>query len=283
MGEFRTIGPQKYPARKQGWVMRKSDIRAVFFLVFLSQCTSSPLNRRQLALYSENEMASQGDRIYTAIKESTPISANSQKINYVRCITENLILGLDESAKLRYSWEVTTFEDPQVNAFALPGGKIGVYEGLLEVADNQHQLAAVIAHEIGHVLARHGNERASQSAMLSVGVLAAQILGVPEGTAAAIDASTQIGVLLPFSRIQESEADEIGLRLMSATGFDPLESLTLWEKMADNQSRRTPELLATHPSPQSRIETLQTLMGPAEQTWIDARKSGINPDCLIMN
>jgi predicted Zn-dependent protease len=258
-------------------------VGALFLLIYLTQCISSPLNRSQVALYSEEEMAFQGNNIYSAIKESTPVSRNSEIVNYVECIAENLIRGLGESTQLKYNWEVTTFEDPQVNAFALPGGKIGVYEGLLEITSNQHQLAAVIAHEIGHVLARHGNERASQAAIRNVGVLAAQVLRVSESTVAAIDTSAQIGLLLPFSRIQETEADKIGLQLMAETGFDPLESLNLWENMADNQARSAAELLSTHPSPQSRIETLQTMMSPAEQTWVDARKSGINPDCIVIN
>ena len=243
--------------------MRVSDIVLISLLIFLSQCTSSPLNRKQVTLYSEGEMASQGDSVYRAIKESTPMSA--------------------KTAKREFIWEITTFKDPQINAFALPGGKIGVYEGLLGVADNQHQLAAVIAHEIGHVLAQHGNERASQAAIRNLGVIAAQALGVSESTVKAIDTSAQIGLLLPFSRIQESEADQIGLQLMAETGFDPLESVVLWQKMAENNSRRAPEILSTHPSPRSRIETLQTLMSSAEQTWVDSRKSGKNPDCIFVN
>jgi predicted Zn-dependent protease len=263
--------------------MRVSDIVLISLSIFLSQCTSSPLNRKQMTLYSEGEMASQGDSVYRAIKESTPMSAKSETVDYVNCVAENLILGLDDTAKRKFIWEITTFKDPQINAFALPGGKIGVYEGLLGVADNQHQLAAVIAHEIGHVLAQHGNERASQAAIRNLGVIAAQALGVSESTVKAIDTSAQIGLLLPFSRIQESEADQIGLQLMAETGFDPLESVVLWQKMAENKSRRAPEILSTHPSPRSRIETLQTLMSSAEQTWVDSRKSGKNPDCIFVN
>jgi predicted Zn-dependent protease len=263
--------------------MRVSDIVLISLSIFLSQCTSSPLNRKQVTLYSEGEMASRGDSVYRAIKESTAVSAKSETVDYVNCVAENLILGLDDTAKLKFIWEITTFKEPQINAFALPGGKIGVYEGLLGVADNQHQLAAVLAHEIGHVLAQHGNERASQAAIRNLGVLAAQALGVSEMTVKAIDKSAQIGLLLPFSRIQESEADKIGLQLMAKTGFDPLESLVFWQKMAENESRGAPELLSTHPSPQSRIATLQTLMSSAEQTWVDSRKNGKNPDCIFVN
>ena len=261
--------------------MKNKHIGTLFIFIFINQCTVSPLNRSQVALYSDEKMAVQGNEIYNEIKKSTPISANSEKVKYVECITGLLLRGLDDPQRFRHEWEVSVFEDSQANAFALSGGKIGVYVGLLEIADNQHQLAAVIAHEIGHVLARHGNERLTQTTMRNVGLLAAQVLGVSDSTIAAIDASTQLGLILPFSRTQESEADNIGLRLMAETGFDPIESVVLWENMANNRSENPPELLSTHPSPESRIKTLRTLMASAEKSWVSARQSGKNPDCAI--
>jgi predicted Zn-dependent protease len=180
----------------------------------------------------------------------------------------------------RYVWEVTLFADSQVNAFALPGGKIGVYEGLLDVAINQHQLAAVMAHEVGHVLASHSNERASQATLRNVGFGVAQLLGVSDSTLQAWDLGTQLGLFLPFNRSQESEADVIGLTLMARGGFEPEESITLWENMAASAGARSPELLSTHPSPNTRISDLRAGMQGAEIELDAAQAQGRYPDCI---
>ena len=151
-------------------------------------------------------------------------------------------------------WEVTVFDDEQANAFALPGGKIGVYNGLLNVAYNQHQLAAVMAHEVGHVMANHSNERASQSALRNVGLAAARVFGASDTTIEAIDYGAQLGLFLPFNRTQESEADSIGIMLMAQAGFDPTQSIALWENMSADGGPRPPEFPSTHPSPDSRMQ-----------------------------
>ena len=136
-------------------------------LILLISCASSPLERRQVVLYSDAEMRRQGEQAYRQIQQETPISSSARDTDYVQCVADHISIV----------WEVTVFDQDQANAFALPGGKIGVYNGLFDTAVNQDQLAAVIAHEVGHVLADHSNERASQSAIRNVGVAAAQILG----------------------------------------------------------------------------------------------------------
>ena len=180
-------------------------------------------------------------------------------------------------------WEVVVFDDEQVNAFALPGGKIGVYTGLLNVAENQHQLAAVIGHEVGHVIAEHGNERMSQSTLINVGSQAVgQILAaneVPQSgpIMAAIGLGVQVGVQLPFSRTHESEADVIGLQLMAKSGFDPRQSVNLWQNMdAASGGNRPMELLSTHPAPQTRIDNLQANMPAA---YADYQATAYRPNC----
>lgn len=259
--------------------MRKLSLLSLVVLMLLAACASSPLNRRQVVLYSAEDMARQGETSYRQMQQEQPISANNQETNYVQCVTNYVVAALKPVERGNYIWEVTVFDDEQANAFALPGGKIGVYNGLLNVAFNQHQLATVIAHEVGHVLADHSNERASQSAIRNVSLAAAQILGVDSSTINAIDTGAQYGLFLPFNRTQESEADQIGVILMSNAGFDPEQSVELWVNMAADGGPRQPELVSTHPSPDSRIADLRSLMGPANALRAAANAKGLNPDC----
>jgi len=250
------------------------------FLSLLISCTSSPLNRRQVVIFSEAEMVQQGEHLYRRIQQEEEISTDSRNTLYVRCVADHIIAALDESQRTNYLWEITVFNSEQENAFALPGGKISVYSGLLGVAQNQHQLAAVMAHEVGHVLANHSNERASQSTIRNIGVAAAQTLGISNSALEALDLGAQLGLFLPFNRIQESEADSLGVILMANTGFDPMESITLWQNMNAASGSRSPELLSTHPSPRSRMAELRSLMSAALQLRQTAISKGLNPNCL---
>jgi predicted Zn-dependent protease len=250
------------------------------FLSVLISCTSSPLNRRQVVIFSEAEMVQQGEHLYRRIQQEEEISTDSRNAQYVRCVADHIIAALDESQRTNYLWEITVFNSEQANAFALPGGKIGVYSGLLGVAQNQHQLAAVMAHEVGHVLANHSNERASQSTIRNIGVAAAQTLGISNSALEALDLGAQLGLFLPFNRIQESEADSLGVILMANAGFDPMESITLWQNMNAASGSRSPELLSTHPSPRSRMAELRSLMSAALQLRQTAISKGLNPNCL---
>lgn len=247
--------------------------------IILISCASSPLERRQVVLYSDAEMARQGEQAYRQIQQETPITTSSRDTNYVQCVANHVIAALDENDRDSAVWEVTVFDQDQANAFALPGGKIGVYNGLFDTAVNQDQLAAVIAHEVGHVLADHSNERASQSTIRNVGVAAAQIFGASDTALQVINSATQYGIFLPFNRTQESEADSIGVLLMARAGFEPASSITLWENMSVGAGPRPPELLSTHPSPRSRIEDLESRLPEATVLLQAARASGLNPDC----
>ena len=249
-------------------------------LTLLTACASSPLERRQVVLYSEAEMATRGAAAYSQLREETAASEDDRATRYVQCVADHVVEALPEAQRKSFNWEVTLFASEQVNAFALPGGKIGVYEGLLDVAINQHQLAAVMAHEVGHVLANHSNERASQSALRNVGFGVAQILGASDTTLRALDVGTQLGLFLPFNRTQESEADLIGLTLMARAGFEPDESISLWENMAANSGERTPALLSTHPSPSARMDELRARMPAAELELDAAQARGAHPDCI---
>ncbi len=220
-------------------------------------------------LFSNTQLVATGEQAFTAMKTEYKVSQTQDVNRYVTCVAESVIRQLDN----RYSateWEIVVFDDEQANAFALPGGKIGVYTGMLGVARNQHQVAAVIAHEVGHVIAAHGNERMSQSALIGLGQQAvAQILTANEVAStptimAALGVGVQLGVTLPYSRTHETEADLIGLDLMAKAGFDPRQSVVLWQNMkAANSGQIPPEFMSTHPAPDARIRMLSDNMPPA--------------------
>ena len=173
-------------------------------------------------------------------------------------------------------WEFKLLDAPdQVNAFALPGGKVAVYSGLLKVADTEAQLAAILGHEIAHATSHHGNERMSQNVLATVGMEAINLaLGSWTETSAetrgtimaALGAGTEVTVLLPFSREHESEADEIGTLFMIKAGYDPQAAVELWKKMAQlGGGQRQPEILSTHPDPMKRAERLQRIIPELKQ------------------
>ena len=173
---------------------------AVLLVAFSAACATSPTNRRQVVLYSEAEMVRQGEGAYRQMQSELPVSSDPREITYVQCVANHVIEALGPTQQAAYRWEVTVFDSPQPNAFALPVGKIGIYTGLFDVAYNQDQLAAVMAHEVGHVLAKHGNERASRSALRRAGIAAARVFGASNNTVQSIDFGTQLGLQLPFGR-----------------------------------------------------------------------------------
>ncbi len=248
----------------------------------LAACATSPTGRNQVLLFSDQQLSQMGDQAFAGMKEELQVSRKPVQNRYVECVADSLT-ALVPNTVYSGQWEVVVFDDEQVNAFALPGGKIGVYTGLLNVAENQHQLAAVIGHEIGHVIAEHGNERMSQSTLINMGsqavgqILAANEVSQTAPIMAAIGLGLQVGVQLPFSRTHESEADLIGLTLMAQAGFDPRQSVNLWQNMdAASNGQRPPELLSTHPAPDTRIDNLQANMPAA---LADYNNTSVRPDC----
>ncbi len=254
--------------------------------VALVACSTSPTGRSQLAFFPQGELNRMGLAAYEQMKEQTPATDSDAKRAYVQCITDALIAELDSRDQRRHDWEVTVFEDDAVNAFALPGGKMGVYTGLLDVADNQHQVATVMGHEIGHVLADHGNERMSTAFATSAGLQVVQIIGDDGSPQRAqilglLGLGAQVGIMLPFSRTHEREADVIGLDLMARAGFDPQESVRLWQNMADASGGQPPEFLSTHPAHGTRIRNLQDHMPDAMEKYEAARQAGKRPQCSL--
>ena len=205
-----------------------------------------------------------GLQAYQQIKQEEKISSNAELNQRVQTVGRRIAAV---SGHPEWDWQFTLFENPEPNAFALPGGKVGVYTGLFKVAQNDAQLAAVMGHEVGHAIARHGAERMSHGILAQLGGVA---VGAATGSQAIVDVYSQaatLGVILPYSRGQESEADEIGLMLMAEAGYDPREAVTLWQNFAALGGERPPEFLSTHPSEGTRIERLQALMPKALEIY----------------
>lgn len=251
---------------------------ALGLLGMLAACVTSPTGRSQLVLMPEAQLAQLGFQAFEQIKQKERIETDPAINAYVRCVVDAL------TRPLGGQWEAVAFKSDQVNAFALPGGKIGVYTGLLKAARNQHQLAAVLGHEIGHVLARHSNERVSQEFAVGQALGLIQAIAAPQSPTgqwlmAALGLGAQFGVLMPFSRIQEAEADVIGLELMARAGFDPHEAIELWHNMDRIGRPSPPEWLSTHPSHASRIQAIERQLPRAMPLYEAARSQGRVPKC----
>lgn len=247
----------------------------------LSSCATSPTGRNQLILVSDSAMDQMGAASFAQMKKKSPPTSNTTLNRYVKCISEPLLRAAGENPS---QWEVQVFADKSPNAFALPGRKIGVHLGMIQLAQNSDQLAAVIGHEIGHVQAKHGAERVSMGQLSqTVQQVAAQGLnGTAYGGAAmaAIGLGAKFGVLLPYSRQHETEADYIGLKYMAKAGFNPQQAVELWKQMSRASGGQSPpEFMSTHPSNQSRISDLNAKMSDAMKVYQTTKSSGVSARC----
>jgi len=248
-------------------------------LALLIGCETNPYTgRSQFLMTSVSDEMQMGAQAYGQVKSDPKMkqSQDPREIEPVKRVAAHIIEAAKRSkyAEMaqQFQWEVTVFKDDKTaNAFALPGGKIAVYTGIFPMARTEAGLAAVMGHEVVHALARHGAERMSQGQAASIGV---QVLGTAAGvgtgnaalgqaTMAALGAGAQVGVLLPFSRKHESEADYIGILLAADAGYDPRESVALWERMEGSGGGAPVEFMSTHPSHETRIEQLKKWMPEA--------------------
>ena len=256
---------------------------ATALTILLSACETTPTGRRQLQLFPSDQLSQMGETAYAQMKKEKPVLSNTQPVSrYIECVTDAVTAAVGAPHGGGH-WKVTVFSSEQVNAFALPGGNIGVYTGLLKAASTPAQLAAVIGHEVAHVQAEHPNARLSTQYATDAGLSLIQILA--QGTRfegqqvmALLGVGGQVGVMLPFSRSQESEADILGLRYMAKAGFDPQASVELWQNMARVSGSGGPGFLSTHPSSENRIDTLQQNMPQALALYQQA--SGRRPNCV---
>jgi predicted Zn-dependent protease len=249
--------------------MKRLVLALLFPGLLLAGCETAPITgRSQLIVVPEAQVAQMGLQTFQEILKKEDVS-NDPKLNaLVQKVGSRVAQAVDPGIK----WDFVTFnDDKQVNAFALPGGKVGVYSGLFKVVSSEAELAAVIGHEIAHVAARHGAERLSQGIVAQAGLAATSIAlsnrepQTVQLVTAALGAGATIGVLLPYSRLQESEADKLGMIYMAKAGYDPRAAKDLWLKMAKaaQGQARPPELLSTHPANETRIAQIEKWMPEA--------------------
>ena len=266
----------------------KPLLTSAIVAILLAACatTTSPTGRKQvIGGVSQEQLDQLGAQAFAETKAKQKLSTDSRQNGYVQCVVNALVAQLPSQYR-NVRWETALFVQDEPNAFALPGGKVGVNSGIFSVAKNQDQLAAVIGHEIGHVISRHHEERLTrqQNTSLGLGILGA-LAGAAYGDTAA-SAVNQFGgigaqglILLPGSREQESEADVVGQRLMAQAGFDPSQAAALWQNMMAVSGARTPQWLSTHPDPANRIRGLQADVSSLNVVYEQAKRDGRTPKC----
>lgn len=251
------------------------------------QCATVPLTgRKQFSIIPADQILALGMDSYNQILKENKLSSNAQYVNSVKTVgrkisgaVERYFASKNQSEILKgYAWEYNVLQSKEINAFCLPGGKIAFYDGIMPVCIDDNGVAVVMSHEVSHAIANHGSERMSEQMAVQLGGIAldAALQQKPDATRqiamAAFGAGTTVGVLLPFSRTQESEADELGLYFMAMAGYDPSKSIEFWQRMMDLSKGAPPEFLSTHPSDQTRINDLKRHMGKAMQYYEKSRK-----------
>jgi metalloendopeptidase OMA1, mitochondrial len=272
-------------------------LQPLILIVLLLQstgCTTNPYTKRwQFVAIPRSYENSMGAQAYAQVMNNpkTPISTNPREIEPVMRVAERIIAVAKQSKYAEtantFKWDVSVIKDDKtMNAFALPGGKIAVYTGIFPVAYNDAGLAAIMGHEVVHALARHGGERmsqgfATQAALIGAAIgLGTQGIGGYSGQAImqALGLGAQVGVLLPFSRKHESEADYIGLLFAAQAGYDPQEAVRVWERMqAVGGGGQPPEFMSTHPGHGTRIKQLQKWMPEAMALYQQVPPAPVSP------
>lgn len=262
-------------------MFQKNAYRCLVLLpaIVLAACSTVPLTgRQQLDLVPSGQiMAMSAEQYKDVMDEHTVVTGTSEARmvaeigDRIRKAVEQYLASQEQSDLLEgYAWEFNLIEDDTANAWAMPGGKVAVHTGMLPVAKDETGLATVMGHEVAHAVARHGNERMSQGLLTQLGgmALGAALSQNPSQTnqlfMAAYGLGTQVGVLLPYGRLQESEADRLGLIFMALAGYDPRRALDFWQRMADqSKGGAPPEFLSTHPAHGTRVERIQEALPEA--------------------
>lgn len=249
-----------------------------FFVLMLTSCASQPTSQQ------DAQMKADAARAFNQMRANMPLVTDRKTIDFVACVAEAVVAQLEPPYN-DIEWELAIFEAEAVNAFAMPGGKIGVFSGILTVTENQHQLATVIGHEIAHVTARHSASRAMSSELTNLGINALAVIlgggytGASYTAQQALAYGATFGITLPHSRADESEADVIGLGYMSRAGFDPRESVPLWQRMGGSSEKAPAEFMSTHPANETRIENLVSEWQKTLPLYNEAQANGFVPDC----
>lgn len=257
---------------------RMKKMWIISLMAMLSGCVTAPITgRSQLILVGDSQMTAMGSQAFQQVLSQEKMVQDSAVQQRVQTVGRRIASAAEEHlASLgqpgAFQWEFVAFDnDEVVNAWCLPGGKVAVYSGLLELTRTDDELAVVISHEIAHAVARHGNERMSQGLLVELGGVAldAALAQRPDQTRSLFmrvyGVSANLGLLLPYSRQQEYEADRIGLILMARAGYDQAAAVTFWEKLSAEGGPRVPEFLSTHPAPEHRIAAIRALIAEANQ------------------
>ena len=241
-------------------------------LLMLSGCSSVPLTgRKQILLVSDQDILSSSLTQYSDYIKGAKKSSSSKKSALVSRVGQRIAKATEdylrnnglESELKNFAWEFNLVQDNQLNAFCMPGGKIVVYEGLLNIVSSEDELAVVVGHEVAHAVAKHSNERMSQQIMAQYGMsivnaaVSKRSAAVRQMAGTVFGLGAQYGVMLPFSRKHESEADLMGLVLMTMAGYNPDVAVGFWQKMSAGSQGKVPEIMSTHPSDQRRIADIQ--------------------------
>jgi len=257
--------------------------KAIFSLIVISvalACTKTAFTgRKALNIVPSNEINALSNDEYRKFLSQNKTLSSGQEVEMVRRIGNDLKEAVNvyyrktgKAAELKnFNWEFNVVESKDVNAWCMPGGKVVVYTGILPVTRNEDALAVVMGHEIAHAIANHGNERMSQGLMAQLGMSSLDIALSQKSTQTrnllmtAAGVGAQYGVMMPFSRKHESEADEIGLYLMTMAGYNPAEAAPFWQRMGQSGGGSPPEFMSTHPDPSRRSQTLKKLIPKAQE------------------
>lgn len=269
----------------------KKSVVAVSMLLLLSGCSSVALTgRKQLLLVPDSEVMSLSNSSFQDYMKTAKPSTNAANTAMVVRVGKRIAAAVETylrnngmAAEVQnFAWEFHLVQDQEPNAFCMPGGKIVVNEGILPYTQTEEGLAIVLGHEVGHAVAKHSAERLSQQMVASYG---GQILsGVLANKSAATQMlaqqvyglGAQYGVMLPYSRKNESEADHLGLVFAAMAGYNPQAAVSFWQRMASSGSQKVPEFMSTHPSDASRISNIQKLMPEAMKYYTPGQTSGVN-------
>lgn len=259
--------------------MRKQFVCLLTFLLFFISCQTVPITgRQQLSLIPSEKILSMSFQSYNEFLSEHNVIQDTEDARMVKRVGRRIQHAVEQyfsehnmSNRLQgYKWEFNLIEDESINAWCMPGGKVAVYTGILPIAKDETGLAVVMGHEIAHAVAKHGDERMSQGLITQMGgmLLSEALSQKPEQTVnlfmTAYGIGSQVGVLLPYSRVHESEADHLGLIFMAMAGYDPREAVDFWQRMSKaKQGKSPPEFLSTHPADATRIRNIKQLIPEA--------------------
>lgn len=264
-------------------------MRKLIFLLLIAgfACSVVPLTgRKQFVMIPADQMLSLSADSYSQVLKESKLSTNQKYVTSVRNVGVRLTAAVKqymqqnglESGIEGYQWQYNVIQSDELNAWCMPGGQIAFYEGIMPICRDDNGVAVVMGHEIAHAIARHGNERMSQQLAIQMsGVALSEALSTQKETTqqlalAAFGVGSSLGVILPYSRTHESEADELGLYFMAMAGYDPQTAPAFWERMIAQGRSGTPEFLSTHPNPENRIRELQKHMPKAMEYYRSAKK-----------